>query len=67
MPAETYEKDRNLNAEIERGDFTPLRTWLRDKIYSSGDHIPTEDLITRVTGKGLDVSSYFKHIAVKFG
>ncbi len=64
---EAYAKTSDINAQIERGEFTPLRTWLRDKIYSSGDRIPTEDLVTRVTGKGLDVDAYFRHIAVKFG
>jgi carboxypeptidase Taq len=65
--AETYSKAANLNEQIVHGDFTPLRTWLRDKIYSSGDRVPTEDLVTRVTGKGLDTDAYFRHIAAKFG
>ncbi len=65
--AEAYAKTANLNDQIAQGDFTPLRTWLRDKIYSSGDRVPTEDLVTRVTGKGLDTDAYFRHIAAKFG
>ncbi len=64
---EAYAKTAKLDEQITRGEFTPLRTWLRDKIYMSGDRIPTEDLVTRVTGKGLDVDAYFRHIATKFG
>jgi carboxypeptidase Taq len=64
---EAYTKDAKLEEQIGRGEFTPLRIWLRDKIYSSGDRVPTEELVTRVTGKGLDVDSYFRHIAAKFG
>jgi carboxypeptidase Taq len=64
---ETYTKNAGLEEQIGRGEFTPLRTWLRDKIYGSGDRVPTEELVTRVTGKGLDVDSYFRHIAAKFG
>jgi carboxypeptidase Taq len=64
---ETYAKGRDLDAEIERGEFTPLRTWLRDQIYSAGDRIPTEELVKQVTGKALDVDAYFRHVAAKFG
>jgi carboxypeptidase Taq len=64
---EAYGKTANLDEEIARGEFTPLRTWLRDKIYMSGDRIPTEELVTRVTGKGLAVDAYFRHVAAKFG
>jgi len=65
--AEAYATTAKLDDQIAHGDFTPLRTWLRDKIYSSGDRLPTEDLVTRVTGKGLDTEAYFRHIAAKFG
>ena len=64
--AETYAKQAPLAEETSRGQFAPLRTWLRDKIYVSGDHIPTEELVTKVTGKGLDTAAYFRHIAQKF-
>jgi carboxypeptidase Taq len=64
--AETYAKTSKLDDQIAQGDFTPLRTWLRDNIYSSGDRLPTEDLVTRVTGKGLDTGAYFRHVTAKF-
>jgi carboxypeptidase Taq len=64
---EAYSKTAELDEEIGRGEFTPLLTWLRDNIYISGDRVPTEDLVIRVTGKGLDVDAYFRHVAAKFG
>jgi carboxypeptidase Taq len=64
--AETYAKTNKLDDQIAQGDFTPLRAWLRDNIYSAGDRLPTEDLVTRVTGKGLDTSAYFRHVTAKF-
>lgn len=63
---ETYAKGRNLDGEIAAGDFAPLLAWLGDNIFKSGDRVPTEDLVTRVTGKGLDAGAYFRHIAAKF-
>jgi carboxypeptidase Taq len=63
---EAYEKGRALEAEIARGAFAPLLTWLRDNIYRRGDLMPAEDLITKVTGQGLDAAAYFRHIERKF-
>ncbi|MCE9522963.1 MAG: carboxypeptidase M32 [Alphaproteobacteria bacterium] len=65
--SETYAADGKLDDEIARGDFVPLRTWLKHNIYDSGDRLPAEDLIAKVTGKGLDSAAYFRHIAKKFG
>ena len=65
--SETYAKTSQRDEQIARGEFTPLRSWLRDNIFSSGDRIPTEELVTRVTGRGLDVDAYFRHITAKFG
>ncbi len=65
--AESYAEDNNLEAEIAKGDFAPLRRWLRENIFIVGDRLPTEELVTRVTGKGLDTGAYFRHIAAKFG
>jgi carboxypeptidase Taq len=64
--AETYAKTRPLEREIESGTFAPLLAWLHEQVYSSGDRIPTEDLITRVTGKGLDSEAFFRHLKTKF-
>jgi carboxypeptidase Taq len=64
--AEAYAKTAKLDEQVARGEFTPLRTWLRDNIYASGDRLPTDRLVTRVTGKGLDVEAYFRHIKHKF-
>jgi len=64
---ETYAETANLEAEITKGDFTNLLRWLRTNIFIVGDRLPTEDLVTRVTGKGLDAGAYFRHIAAKFG
>jgi carboxypeptidase Taq len=63
---ETYAKSTKLDEQIARGEFTPLRAWLRDNIYASGDRIATEALMKRVTGQGLNTDAYFRHIAAKF-
>jgi carboxypeptidase Taq len=64
---EAYGKTANLDAEIAKGDFAPLLVWLKKEIFLVGDRLPTEDLITRVTGKGLSADAYFRHLAAKLG
>ena len=65
--SETYARDRKLDDEIARGEFAPLRSWLKKNIYDAGDRLPAEDLMSKVTGKGLDASAYYRHIEAKFG
>jgi Zn-dependent M32 family carboxypeptidase len=35
-------------------------------VYRHGDRLPAEELIAKVTGKGLDAGAYFRHIERKF-
>ena len=65
--SETYGRDHKLDDEIARGEFGPLRGWLKKNIYDAGDRLPAEDLIAKVTGKGLDTAAYFRHVEKKFG
>lgn len=62
---EAYERDHNLADEVARGAFGGLRSWLREKVHALGDRLPAEDVIIRATGKGLDVTAYFKHVESK--
>ena len=64
---ETYERDHKLGNEIASGNFKPLRTWLKHHVHNEGDRLPAEDLIAKVTGKGLDAAAYFRHVERKFG
>jgi carboxypeptidase Taq len=63
---ETYERSHNLSSEISRGAFAPLLAWLREKIHAVGNRFPAEELIERVTGKGLDTTAFFAHIERRF-
>ncbi len=62
---ETYERDHDLTAEIARGEFAGLLSWLKKNVFDAGDRLPAEDLIARVTGKGLDAAAYFRHVEAK--
>ena len=62
---EAYGREK-LEGEIVRGTFAPLLSWLREKVHSLGDRLPTEELIKKATGKGLDAGPYFRHVQTKY-
>jgi len=41
----------DLEETLARGDFQPLRNWLREKIHRHGQRWSAAELIERVTGR----------------
>ena len=56
----------DLEASFERGDFGPLREWLRERIYRHGSKYPPRELLLRVTGSELDPEPYLQYLRAKF-
>ena len=42
-----------LAEQFARGEFQPLREWLREKIHRQGQRYSAAELVQRVTGKPL--------------
>jgi carboxypeptidase Taq len=63
---ETYERANPLADEIAGGKFALLLAWLAKNIFAAGDRYAAEDLITKVTGMGLDAAAYFRHVERKY-
>ncbi len=42
-----------LHAQFARGEFTPLRRWLREKIHGQGRRYTAAELVERITGRPL--------------
>ena len=40
----------DLDEQIERGEFTPLREWLGENIHAQGRKYPPQELLQRATG-----------------
>ncbi len=55
-----------LAAQLERGEFAPLRTWLREKIHSAGQCYTAAELAERVTGRPLSHEPLILHLRAKF-
>jgi carboxypeptidase Taq len=57
----------DLHAMFRRGEFVPLRDWLREHIHSQGRRYPAAELARRVTGVPLSHDALLRHLRGKFG
>lgn len=54
-----------LDAQFARGDFRPLRDWLRAKVHCHGQRWSAAELIKRVTGQSLSARPLVDHLRAK--
>ncbi|MDP6118485.1 MAG: carboxypeptidase M32, partial [Planctomycetota bacterium] len=57
----------DLDNQIVRGEFVPLREWLRKNIHCHGKRFSATDLIERVTGKPPSSEAFLNYMETKFG
>jgi carboxypeptidase Taq len=69
MAAQLWETLRGdlpeLDAQLERGEFAPLRGWLRDNVHAHGRKLPPRELLSRVTGQELAVAPFLDYLRAK--
>jgi carboxypeptidase Taq len=64
---EQAEKDMpGLLRDIELGNMSGLLQWLRTNVHVHGRKYRSEELCTRMTGKGLDISSFMRYAENKY-
>ena len=56
-----------LDALFARGEFQPLRDWLRQKIHCHGQRYSASQLIERATGRPLSHRPLIEHLRSKLG
>jgi carboxypeptidase Taq len=56
----------DVEEQFARGEFIPLREWLRDNIYRHGRKYEPRELLQRVTGSTLDPAPYLDYLRTKF-
>ena len=57
----------DLEEQVERGEFTPLREWLGLNVHSQGRKYPPQELLRRATGSTIDAKPYLAYLKKKFG
>jgi carboxypeptidase Taq len=56
----------DLSAHVARGDFRPLLAWLRANVHEQGARYETEELITRATGRPLELQPFVGHLEARY-
>lgn len=56
----------NLYSAFSRGEFAPLRDWLRTKIHQQGQRYLAGELVQIVTGQPLSSEPLLRHLEAKF-
>ncbi|HEX4123272.1 MAG TPA: carboxypeptidase M32, partial [Tepidisphaeraceae bacterium] len=54
-----------LDAQFARGEFLPLRQWLREKIHRHGKRFTGPQLVQNITGKPLSAEPLLRHLRQK--
>lgn len=55
----------DLDGSLARGDFAPLKDWLRARIHSQGRRYSAGELVERVTGKPLSSDALLRYLQGK--
>jgi carboxypeptidase Taq len=55
----------DLDAQMEAGEFGPLREWLTDKLYRWGRRLPPDEQLRRIVGGPLDAEPYVRYLKSK--
>ncbi len=55
-----------IPAEIEKGDFSTLLTWLREKVHRHGSRYTFTELVKEITGGEVQVRPFMKYLSDKF-
>lgn len=56
-----------ISAELERGQFDPLRGWLVRHVHQPGRTMLASELLERATGSPLQIEPYLKYLRTKYG
>jgi carboxypeptidase Taq len=57
----------DLDDQLRRGEFLPLKEWLNRKIHREGQRHRAADLVVAVTGEPLTPRYLLDHLSAKFG
>ncbi len=57
----------DLEAQVERGEFADLRSWLRERIHGQGCRFLWQELIARATGRPPELAPFLRHLTRRYG
>jgi carboxypeptidase Taq len=64
---ETFEaRHPSRDADIGRGEFAPLLSWLRSGLHQHGRKFQPQELVARITGSPIDPAPYLRYLEAKY-
>ncbi len=70
MAAQLYDAAKRADIDIEpaigHGDFKPLYAWLTTNVHGLGSSLTASELLTRATGRALDVEAFKTHLRTRY-
>ncbi len=57
----------DLYAQFERGEFMPLRDWLRENLHRHGRKFTPQETLAKVVGGPINVGPYMRYLKAKLG
>jgi carboxypeptidase Taq len=70
VAAQLFRAARTAEPEIlpavGRGDFQPLLGWLRANVHEQGALLDMPDLLTRATGRPLELQPFLDHLRARY-
>ena len=57
----------DLDEQFERGEFAPLREWLRENVHTHGRSFTPQELLQRAAGSSMDPAPYLRYLERKLG
>jgi carboxypeptidase Taq len=57
----------DLDEQFERGEFEPLREWLREHVHRHGRAFTPQELLRRAAGSAMDPAPYLRYLERKLG
>ncbi|MFP4632535.1 MAG: carboxypeptidase M32 [Halobacteriales archaeon] len=64
---EAMDREVDVAARAEDGEFSPLREWLRDEVHRHGRRYETDELVRRATGESLSADAFLSYVGEKYG
>jgi carboxypeptidase Taq len=56
----------DLDARVERGDFSAVRNWLVDHVHAEGARLSPQDLVRHATGKPLTAAASLRYLEARY-
>jgi carboxypeptidase Taq len=58
--------DADILPGLAKGDFAPLRTWLRANVHSKGSLLTADQLLVAATGQPLTAEAFRAHLRERY-